>query len=398
MSLMLALAIILTSIVVTNPTEVQAAKKNLVSPTTKTLTVYTQYRDIYEKNGTASVQLKVKGAKKNKYTYKGKKYTIQWEAVSQTGCVEVNKTGKVTAEIPFGKPVTEKVEAYIIADKGREVLGSAKIKVVRKFPSVSKDAIMEQMAKYYNLMRAQPFLSIDERKDLLISYYKNERDEWEELGDDDYYNMYNTLISKVRLMSDKEVYNTVASLTKIPDGTAQDGIFYDMIYRSSDTYKKWSKALKLNWSTPNAFKKVVDSKKINYKGATIQPRLYEYDDVCEGFYKSMVYALYYDETWDSISVNAKTFDWRTLQPGDAMESQRHIQMFWCYTDASKNARYSEWNSDCKYAVIMTGNPGDNLDIHYYAIDSATGKVILHADGAIDSVVVVDTLGPILRFY
>ena len=72
MSMMLALAIILTSIVVTKPTEVQAAKKNLVSPTTKTLTVYTQYRDIYEKNGTASVQLKVKGAKKNKYTYKGK--------------------------------------------------------------------------------------------------------------------------------------------------------------------------------------------------------------------------------------------------------------------------------------------------------------------------------------
>ena len=215
MSLMLALAIILTSIVVVKPTEVQAAKKNLVSPTTKTLTVYTQYRDIYEKNGTASVQLKVKGASGNKYTYKGKKYTIQWEAVSQTGYVEVNKTGKVTAEIPICKTVTEKVETYIVADKGREVLGSAKIKVVRKYPSVSKDAIIEQMAKYYNLMRSQPFLSIDEKKDLL-SYYKDERDEWEDI-DDDYYNMYNTLISKVRLMSDKEVSNTFASLTKIPD-------------------------------------------------------------------------------------------------------------------------------------------------------------------------------------
>ena len=155
------------------------------------------------------------------------------------------------------KTVTEKVEAYIIADKGREVLGSAKIKVVRKFPSVSKDAIMEQMAKYYNLMRSQPFLSIKEKKDLLVNYYKYERDEWEELGDDDYYNMYNTLISKVRLMSDKEVYNTVASLTKIPDGTAQDGAFNDMISR--DTHKKLGKALKLNWSTPHAFKELVDS-------------------------------------------------------------------------------------------------------------------------------------------
>ena len=388
MSLMLALAIILTSIVVTKPTEVQAAKKNLVSPTTKTLTVYTQYRDIYEKNGTASVQLKVKGAKNNKYTYKGKKYTIQWEAVSQTGCVEVNKTGKVTAEIPYGKPVTEKVEAYIIADKGREVLGSAKIKVVRKFPSVSKDAIIEQMAKYYNLMRAQPFLSIKEKKDLLVNYYKYERDEWEDL-DDEYYNMYNTLISKVRLMSDKEVYNTFASLTKIPDGTARDGAFYYMINRHGDTYKKWGKALKLNWSTPHAFKKLVNSKKINYKGATIQTKLKEDDDACNGFYKSMVYALYYDETWDSISVNAKTFDWRTFQPGDAMESYRHIEMFWCYTDASKNARYSEWNSDCKYAVIMTGNPGDNLDIHYYEIDSASGIGIYNGGYSLDG---------ILRFY
>ena len=386
MSLMLALAIILTSIVVTNPTEVQAAKKNLVSPTTKTLTVYTQYRDIYEKNGTASVQLKVKGAKKNKYTYKGKKYTIQWEAVSQTGCVEVNKTGKVTADASFRKPVTEKVEAYIIADKGREVLGSAKIKVVRKFPSVSKDAIIEQMAKYYNLMRSQPFLSIKEKKDLLVNYYKYERDEWEDI-DDDYYNMYNTLISKVRLMSDKEVYNTFASLTKIPDGTAQDGAFYDIIYRNSDMDKKLGKALKLNWSTPFGFRKVVDSKKINYKGVYIQPKSGEFDDACSGFYKSMVYALYYDETWDSISVNAKTFDWRTLQPGDGMESYMHIQMFWCYTDASKNARYSEWNSDCKYAVIMTGNPGDNLDIIYYEIDSASG---INNDG-------YSLLG-ILRFY
>lgn len=145
--------------------------------------------------------------------------------------------------------------------------------------------------------------------------------------------------------------------------------------------KKLGKALKLNWSTPNAFKKVVDSKKINYKGATIQTKLTKYGDACSGFYKSMVYALYYNDTYDSISVNAKTFDWRTFQPGDGMLCPGHIEMFWCYTDDSKNARYSEWNSDCKYAVIMTGNPGDTLDIDYYAIDSATGKVMSGVAGA-----------------
>ena len=67
-------------------------------------------------------------------------------------------------------------------------------------------------------------------------------------------------------------------------------------------------------------------------------------------------------------------------------------MFWCYTDASKNARYSEWNSDCKYAVIMSGNPGDTLQIDYYSIDSATGKVIENYDKT------VYTLSGILRFY